>query len=791
MLAKLLVIVPFALVVGCSSPEEQAKAYYEKGMALLKEGKADKAQIEFRNALQIKKNMGPAIYGMALVVEQKGDWPQLFKLLTATLEQDPKNLEARVKLGRLLLAAGQLDKALETSNKALEVNGEDLSALSLHAAVLLKLNDSKGALEYAHRALSRDPNHVDSLVVLASERLFAGDSAKAIEYLDIALKQNEKNIALQLIKIEAYNKLAQLENAEQIFRKLIQFYPDAKQVRQALASFYLQHEKKDEAEKELRTIVEQFPTDIQAKLELVQFLAGVKGLDVARKQFEGFVAKDPNNYPLNLALVEFYMNGRDATMAEGKLKEIIAKAGNTADGLRAKAILAASMITRGDKKSAEHLIDEVLAQDKRNEQALLLKAGLALDAGKTDDAIADLRTILVDVPNSSRALLLLAQAHEQAAAPELAEEHYLRAFKASRMSAPYGIAFAQYLLKRNQAGRAEKILEETLANAPGQLQAMKMLAQARMAQGDWAGAQQVADELKKQGDKGKSADLISGSIAAGQRNFVESISAFKRAYEASPQETQPLMGLVRAYLLAGKTSDAQSFLDSVIKSNPENLDARLMQAQLYAMSGNKDKAIAAYNAIISQSPNRSEGYQRLAVLYLRSNQAGEAEKVVAQGLAAIPKDLNLRFTQAGVFETAKKNKEAIQVYESLLKDKPDSDVVINNLASLLADFSTSKADIERVYGLVQRFKKSEVPQFKDTAGWVSYRMGKFDEAIALLEGVAKQMPDVPVFHFHLGMSYLSKGDKAKARTELEKALQLAGNSPFDQADEIRRTLKSL
>src|SRR3989338_10165979 len=135
-LARFLLVLPFMLIVGCSSPEEQAKAYYDKGMALLKEGKPDKAQIEFKNALQIKKNMVQAIYGMALVAEQKGDWQRLLNLLTSVLEQDPKNLEAQVKLGRLLLAAGQLDKALNASNKAMALNKEDISVLALRAATL-------------------------------------------------------------------------------------------------------------------------------------------------------------------------------------------------------------------------------------------------------------------------------------------------------------------------------------------------------------------------------------------------------------------------------------------------------------------------------------------------------------------------------------------------------------------------------------------------------------------------------------------------------------------------------
>ena len=71
-------------IVSCSSPEEKAEKYYQKGMALL-EKDPDKAKLEFQNALQIKKNMTKAMYGIALVAEQKGDWKATFGLMNKVL----------------------------------------------------------------------------------------------------------------------------------------------------------------------------------------------------------------------------------------------------------------------------------------------------------------------------------------------------------------------------------------------------------------------------------------------------------------------------------------------------------------------------------------------------------------------------------------------------------------------------------------------------------------------------------------------------------------------------------
>lgn len=791
MLAHGMVVLALLAVVGCSSPEKAAKDYYDKGVSLLEKGELEKAKLEFRNALQIKKDMVAALYGLAKVAERQGEWQALFDLLRKVLEMDPKNLEAQVKMGRLLLSAGQLDKALEASNKCLALNKEDVSVLALRAAVLLKLDDAKGAIENANQALAKAPDYVDALVVLATERLNAGDAAKAVEYLDRGLKSNDKNVALQLIKIQALTNLSKLDMAEEVFRKLIMYYPNTKELRNGLAKFYLEHDRKEDAEKELWAVVDTNPADLQAKLDLVRFVQAMKGIPAARQSLEGFAKKEPTNYPLQFALVNFYQLQGEAKAAEAILREMMKKEGNSKDGLAAKGLLAATLMTGGDKPAALKMANEILAQDQRNEQALILRANMEIDDRKFDEAIADLRTILRDVPNSSRAFMLLARAHEQAGSPELADENYLRAFQTGKMVAGYGLPYAQFLLRRNQPQRAEKILEDILASTPGNMSALRMLAQTKIARADWNGAQAVADQIRKLGDKDNLAEQITGAIYAGQQNYSASISAFKRAYEAAPSQVQPVVALVRTYLMAGKTKEAVGFLDSVLQANPGNINARLMQAQLYSMNGEQQKAIESFSAVVKQEPKNPVGYQQLAVQYLRNKKNAEAEAVISQGLSVAPGDMGLLLNKAAMYEVQGRYDDAIKVYEEMLKTRPDADVVVNNLASLLSEHRTDKASLNRAFELAQRFKRTDVPQFKDTLGWASYKIGKHDDAKAMLSGAVEQLPDMPIFHYHLGMNYLAKVDKANARKELEKALQLAGNQPFEQAEEIRNTLKGL
>jgi len=147
----------------------------------------------------------------------------------------------------------------------------------------------------------------------------------------------------------------------------------------------------------------------------------------------------------------------------------------------------------------------------------------------------------------------------------------------------------------------------------------------------------------------------------------------------------------------------------------------------------------------------------------------------------------LHLALAGAYEQRRDYEAAISEYQAMLDKEPGSLIVANNLASLLADHRTDKASLDRAQSLVASLRKSPVPQFKDTLGWVGYQQGDYKAAIPLLEEAAKGMPNRALVHYHLGMSYLAAGETPKAAEELMQAL---AQGPDDELKEkIQAALK--
>jgi cytochrome c-type biogenesis protein CcmH/NrfG len=87
----------------------------------------------------------------------QGDGATVVAVLEARLNQNPRDLEALVGLGRIYLQTGQMPKAIELYKRALEVDGNNVSALSGMAMILAQAGHSDQALTLFDRALAINP----------------------------------------------------------------------------------------------------------------------------------------------------------------------------------------------------------------------------------------------------------------------------------------------------------------------------------------------------------------------------------------------------------------------------------------------------------------------------------------------------------------------------------------------------------------------------------------------------------------------------------------------------------
>ena len=787
---RLLIFLLISVVTACDSPEEQAQRYLEKGQSLLEAGEPVKAKLEFKNALQIDDQLSPAWYGLAQVAKHGSEWSDTFSFLDRVVEIDPNNLDAHIEQVRLLLGAGQMERALELSTASLQLAPNDARVLALRAAIIYTLEDIEGSVDLARRALLSDPNNADALLVLATERLEAGSVEEALEYLGRGIENHEKNIALQLIKVEALNRLDRIESSEAVLRNLIQLYPETDAFHYLLARFYLKQGNQESAERIYRDLVASRVGDTRPRMELVRFINRSLGPSSAIEELSSLIEVDPLSTDMRFMMVQLQHKVGDSEGAVQSLQEIAKIATSVPEKHKAQGLLATYHLANRQYDQAMLLVDSVLSEDPRNDQALLIKSYHLIDRGNFSDAVSNLRRVLRGDPDSTRALFLLGKAHELAGMKDLAEDRYFRAFETGEHAPKFGLPLARLLIRLQRPQRAEQVLEEILSAHPGHSESLIMLARMHIAAADWSSAQEAVDRIRRElGDA--AGDEILGDFYAAQDDYDRSIAAFKRAFQASSSSERLLQSLVKVYLLGGRALEAHQFLDSVLLTSKGSSGAQLLKGQVYLSQGDAERALHCFSQVLESEPLNTEVYRLISRARQRMGKLDEALEALNHGLAVVPGDFTLGLEKAGLLENRRAYDQAIADYEKLLEIRPNADIVANNLASLLSEHRADKESLQRAHEIARRFHDSEIPHFKDTLGWTYFRLGKAQDARSLIEGAVRQTPSIPVFRYHLGMTYLALKENDLARREFQVALELGANNGFPFRDEVEAAMRRL
>ena len=169
------------LVTGCGSPEQNAQKYYESGMALIEKRDDLAARKELLQAVKYKSDKVEVWKALA-GIDERTKATSLFLDLRRIVELDPNDLDARLKLARMMVGGGAADAALKVVEAAKEEN-PSAPLHSLKAVILLRTNDGAGAVREAQRAYEIDPGNVDAVSLLASKKLADGDADGALKLL--------------------------------------------------------------------------------------------------------------------------------------------------------------------------------------------------------------------------------------------------------------------------------------------------------------------------------------------------------------------------------------------------------------------------------------------------------------------------------------------------------------------------------------------------------------------------------------------------------------------------------
>jgi len=240
-----------------------------------------------------------------------------------------------------------------------------------------------------------------------------------------------------------------------------------------------------------------------------------------------------------------------------------------------------------------------------------MEKGKAFYAQKNfEKARVEFRNALQIAPNDSEARYENGLVDEKLGNPREAAQFYQGAIDSNADNVPARAALGRLYLFAGAPDRAMEVIKPSLVKHPDDASLLTVRAAARV---------QLKDPDAALADA-------------------------ERAVQLAPASEDAIAVLAGIYKSRNDTDKARLLLENAIKQVPGTVDLRLALVQLYASLGQDQypKIEALLIELVRQNPEDKAHRLRLAQFYVRLNHADEAERVLREGIKALPGDHDLK-----------------------------------------------------------------------------------------------------------------------------------------------------
>ena len=371
----------------------------------------------------------------------------------------------------------------------------------------------------------------------------------------------------------------------------------------------------------------------------------------------------------------------------------------------------------------------------KSKEELYKKGVEELKKGNPNGAIVLLKNALEKDQNYFDARYQLALAYLDSDRLEQAEREFQKVFHQDPTKTEIRLMLGKVFVMEGKADDALKVLDEYLAQKPGDASGLQ-----------YKGA---AYSLKKQ-------------YAEAERYLLQAIQADPKLFPAR-------LELATVYATSGRNDDSRKQIDQVLADDPNNVKAYYLLAKLESLHGNKAKALDIYNKIGEISKNDPLPFYKMGMIYLDEGDIAKAELVAANLSQKFPKSgESARLT--GIIQFKKKNfNEAIAALQNSIKQQP----TIEGYYYLgLTLYSTGQLE-----SAINQFRTilDHVPSYTRSRlmiGMILLQQKRVEDAISEIGKVIETDPQNALAHNLLGSAYLARGQFDEGMKELNRATAL-------------------
>jgi len=739
-------IAAIGLCVVLSGCRTSKQGYVSRGNKLFNAGKYAEAEIEYRKAAQKDTNYGEAYYRLGLTELKLQNPGDAQRSLLRAVQLLPDNIDAKEKLGNLMLEYYMLDPRHSRS----------------YYDTVQKVSDE---------LLKKDPHSIEGLREKAILASMDQKPKEAIALLEEArkVKPNDPGLLVPLAEILIQN--GQTQEAEGILKDVVSRDKSMIQAYDALYKLYTDTNRAADAENVLKSKVANNPKIADYVIQLAAFYVRTQRPTEMKTTLQRLL-DSPKDFPQGRMWVgDFYMKLRDYPEAVRYYQDGVRNETDASQKTQYQKRASNALVAMGKTPEAAALIDQIVQENPKDDEAQRIKANLLLRSGKPENVQAaghQLEDLAKRNPNDASVWLGLGQIEQINGDVASARKQYLEAIHKNGNYLPARYSVAEIGLLQSNPNETLQQTAEILKIRPGDPRARLLRAKALMQSGNPVMARSELASLTKDLPKDPEPQVQLGLLAIAEKKYSEAIDTFTKLKPTG--DSRAAAGLAAVYSAQGQYEKALQTLRDATKtptSNPWFLDSQI--ASTAALAGQYDYAINEFKKLLAANPKSLEQWLRLGETYELKGDYASSIEAFQQALQLSPNELRVGLALANALVKAGHTADARAQFQASLKAHPDDGVAMNNYAYFLAQ---NGGDLDEALRMAQRAieKTPGHPDFSDTIGCIYLKKGLSDSALKVFGNLVQKYPNYPTFHYHLGMALLEKGDKSKARKELEAAL---------------------
>jgi len=771
---SLILLVIAISFIACGGPEERKAQYRARAQEFLEAGNYPKARVALRNVLKIDPKDADAYFLFAQVEEKEKNWRNAVSLYQEVVQLVPDHTAALVTLAKYYLEARLTEQVRSTDDKVLAKDPQHPQAKALKIAVLAVEGQLPEAMTKAQALRSQFPTEPDVAVLLATLYVQRKHYRDAEATLRQALDAHPNDMDLLNNLIATLVQANDMAGAELVARRMIKTEPTRFDHRMRLAQLFDTQGAHEKAETVLREAIALDPNSEERRLPLADFLSARKDYSAAEHALLEAATQMPYSTKIQFRVAALYLTSGQNAQAREQYAALAKGYEKKPAGLEAKVKLAEMDLIEGKQAEAERQVQEVLKENPRSSDGLVLSGRMALARRNGKDAVQAFRTVLHDQPELATVHFLLGQAYLLTGENGLAKESFEHAVALypGQVDARRSLAALENQSGRHQQVRARR--DDLLKQRPDDVVALDMLMMLHLVTKNWVEAEHTLDRLRAVSKDSVVTFKAEGRLWEAQQHFDKASSAYERAMALAPNDPDALLSLVQLDVAQGHADRAKTRLDTVLAARPDHLFGHGLLGEVLALSGHPQESDIQFREASRVNPKWIAPWLAWGGLWLAQKHPDQAVQVIQAGLKANPESEELHMLLASAYSRQGQIDHAITAYDGALRLNPRNVLAANNLAVLLVDYKGDPQNVQKAFALSRDFEKEAPhPLFLDTLGWVRFKMGQEEDALRLMKDAVAKSPEVPTLNYHLGMALYQSGERSEARAYLSKALKSA------------------